>query len=223
MDNIQTPCYVINKDELCKNIYEFQKALSRYWGRSIIGYSFKTNSLPWAIKYVLNNNCYAEVVSSAEYNLALYAGYLKTQIIFNGPVKGKSEFIDAILNNAIVNIDSRREIEWIKELSHKENKQIKVGIRVNFDLERICPNEIGYAEDGTRFGFNLDNGDFYEVMEELKRIPNVLIEGLHLHNTSKTRSLNVYRELSKKACEIKRKTKLDYSYIDIGGFYGGLS
>ena len=56
---------------------------------------------------------WAEVVSSDEYNLAKSLGYLPERIIFNGPVKGKEEFIDAVENNAIVNIDSHRELEWL--------------------------------------------------------------------------------------------------------------
>lgn len=222
MNDINTPCFVINKDKLCENITNLRKALQSNWGNGIIGYSFKTNSLPWILNYTLKNNCYAEVVSNTEYNLALQMGFRKSHIIFNGPVKGKQGFFDAIKNNAIVNIDSNREIEWIKELSSNSLKQIKIGIRVNFDLEMLCPNEVGYSEDGTRFGFNLENGDFYRVVEELKKIPNVCIEGLHLHSTSRTRSLKIYKELSKKACEIRRKTNVEYSYIDIGGgFYGG--
>lgn len=223
MNKIKTPCFVINKKELLKNIEDFRKALEKNWGSSRIGYSFKTNSLPWVLKFVLDNKCYAEVVSSDEYELALHIGYKKSQIIFNGPVKGKAEFIDALLGDAIVNIDSRREIDWIKEFSKENSTRIKIGVRVNIDLEKECPKEVGYSEDGTRFGFNLENGDLYRVLEELKSIPSVSIEGLHLHTTSKTRSLNIYRELSKKACEIKKRAKIDFAYIDIGGgFFGGL-
>lgn len=223
MNTIKTPCFVINKKELTKNIIDFQQALLKNWSKSIISYSIKTNSLPWILKHMLNNNCYAEVVSGCEYELALHMGYRKTQIIFNGPVKEKSAFIDAVLNNTIVNIDSRREIDWVKELSRDNSLQIKIGIRANFDLGHFCPNEMGYVGDGSRFGFNLENGDFYKVVDELKNIPNIRVDGLHLHFTTKTRSLNVYREISKKACEIKRKTKLNYSYVDIGGgFFGGL-
>lgn len=223
MNNIETPYFLINENELTKNINDFHKALNKNWGNSIVGYSFKTNSLAWVLKHALDNNCYAEVVSSDEYKLALHMGYNKDKIIFNGPVKGKEEFIDAIISDSIVNIDSKREVEWIKELAKNSSLEIKIGIRVNFDLEKVCPGEVGYEIDGTRFGFSLENGDFYKVVEELNKIPNVNINGIHLHNTSKTRSLNIYRELSKKACEIKRKTNINFEFVDIGGgFFGGL-
>ena len=52
-----------------------------------IGYSFKTNSLPWVLSFMKEHGCYAEVVSENEYELAEYIGF--EHIIYNGPVKGK--------------------------------------------------------------------------------------------------------------------------------------
>lgn len=222
MKNMKTPYFIIDKKDLDNNIDSFNAALDKYWGNSIIGYSFKTNSLPWILDYMKDKNCYAEVVSSEEYKLALHMGYDKSKIIFNGPVKGKEEFVDAIKNKAIINIDSKFELEWVKELN-KNTKNINVGIRANFSLEELCPNEVGYEDDGTRFGFSIDTGEFYEVFNMLNELDNVNIKGIHLHMTSKTRSLNIYRKISKISNEIKRKTSHDFSYIDIGGgFFGGL-
>jgi len=85
--NMTTPYFVIDKMELDNNVISLQQALADGWGRYIIGYSFKTNSLPWVTKHLQGHHCFAEVVSSPEYELALHMGYDKSQIIFNGPVK----------------------------------------------------------------------------------------------------------------------------------------
>ena len=59
---------------------------------------------------------YAEVVSYDEYNLVLKCGFDKSHIIYNGPMKDKASFIDALENGAIVNIETKRELDWLLEL-----------------------------------------------------------------------------------------------------------
>ena len=39
-----TPYYVIDKEALENGICKLKNALDKYWGNSIIGYSYKTNS-----------------------------------------------------------------------------------------------------------------------------------------------------------------------------------
>ena len=38
------------------------------------------------------------------------------EIVFNGPMKSKSQFLEAVMGGAIVNIETHREIAWLKEL-----------------------------------------------------------------------------------------------------------
>ena len=108
-----TPCFIVDQNELKNNIDKMHKALKDKWENYIIGYSYKTNSLPWIIKFLKENNVYAEVVSDFEYKLAQKIGCSEEEIIFNVPNKGKDIFIHSIKNGSIVNIDSFIEIEWI--------------------------------------------------------------------------------------------------------------
>lgn len=222
MKILDTPCFIIDEDELNKNIDYMHKALQKYWNNYIIGYSYKTNSLPWIIDFLKEKDCYAEVVSDVEYRLAKKIGYHDNKIIFNGVNKGKKSIISAIKNDAIVNIDSRREIEFIKETSF--NYPVKVGVRVNFNLEKQCPGETTMGEEGSRFGINFENGELQRAINELNSLKNVKVVGIHLHNSTKTRSVNIYKTLARKACEIYNFFSYDLDYVDIGGgFFGGLS
>ncbi|MDC4251494.1 pyridoxal-dependent decarboxylase [Clostridium perfringens] len=221
ISNLKTPCFIINENELKKNIDNMHSSLRKTWGNYIIGYSYKTNSLPWIINYLKENSVYAEVVSDLEYNLAKKINYDSKRIIFNGPNKGKKTFINALKEGAIINIDSSREIDWLSD--EEFNKDIKVGIRVNFDLEKECPNETVMGLDGGRFGFSLENGSFNKAVKRINNIKNVKVVGIHLHNSTKTRSLKIYKTLAKKANEIADMFDYELEYIDIGGgFFGGL-
>lgn len=223
MDDLETPYFLIDEKELKKNIISLKNALHNNWENYIIGYSFKTNSLPWLLHYFQEKGLYAEVVSDDEYGLAQMVGYGKDKLIYNGVVKSKDTFLEAIENGCIVNIDSQRELDWLIELDHLSENMYEVGIRVNFDLESYCPNESLMGAAGGRFGFCYENGELKRAIDYLNSLNHVNLTGLHLHCSTKTRSLDVYRVISKVACEIKRAYSLDLKYVDIGGgFYGGL-
>ena len=216
---LKTPYYVIHKEELDANFEKLRNAMEKHWSNYIIGYSYKTNALPWIISHFNHLGCFAEVVSEDEYNLAKLIGVEKNRIIYNGPIKTKETFIDALQNDCILNIDSQRELDWLEEV--EEFKRI-VGVRINFDIERMCPGQSQCAEEGRRFGFCYENGEFAKVIHTLKK-KNVRISGIHLHTSSKSRSLDIYRAIAEMACKIQDELDIDLDYIDVGGgFFGGL-
>lgn len=216
---LKTPYFIIDKQVLDIGLNKLKDALAYAWPNYIIGYSYKTNALPWIINYFKENGCYAEVVSDDEYTLAESIGNDKAQLIYNGLAKSKESFLDAIRNHAIVNIDSNKEIDWLDEL---EKQQYSVGIRVNFDLESICPGQTQFGEDGGRFGFCYENGELKRAIDQIKS-KGVRLSGLHLHKSSKTRMPDVYKAIANTAVEIATKYNLNLEYVDIGGgFFGGL-
>ncbi len=216
-NELQTPCYVIHKKELDAGILLLRQALEQNWNHYTAGYSFKTNALPWALLRIKEAGLCAEVVSEDEYDLAVYLGFSK--IIYNGPVKGKRTFLHALRNGAIVNLDAERELDWLEESGLRD---VTVGLRVNFDLEADCPGETSAGQDGGRFGFSYETGELRDAMERLDRM-GVKLSGLHLHTSSKTRSVNIYRAQARKAVQISREHHRSLSYVDIGGgYFGGM-
>ena len=179
-ESLITPCFIVDEKELKENIESLHDALKQTWDNYIIGYSYKTNSLLWIINYLKQQGVYAEVVSDLEFKLAKEINYDYKKIIFNGPNKGKKIFIDSIKKGSIVNIDSHRELEWLKE--ERFDEEVSVGIRVNFNLEKECPGETAMGLDGGRFGFSLENGDLEKVVKEIDELENVKVSGIHLQD-----------------------------------------
>ena len=213
--------YLIKEGELNKDIELLRGALRDNWGdNSIMGYSVKTNSLPWLLNHLRKEGFYAEVVSDSEYDLARRLGYDADKIIYNGPIKDRAVFKQVIKDGGIVNLDSNYELDWLEEMSASA-MAIKVGIRINADIASLSPNEELLEEDGGRFGYCLENGTVAQVVERIKAMPNVKLSGLHLHSSTKSRSVEVYGALAKLAVNVARDYNLDVEYIDMGGGYFG--
>jgi diaminopimelate decarboxylase len=216
-----TPSFVVDEPTLRRFCDRFRAALTTHWPNAILAYSFKTNSLPWLIGFMRDRGAWAEVVSDTEYELALALGYSPDRIVFNGPVKSRDRLRAALLDGSVVNLDSHREVRWACELARERpDRQLSVGLRVNWDLEARRPGESATAEEGGRFGFTVDNGDFDAVLAAL-RSAGVRAAGIHLHVSSLSRSVEVFRAAAAVASELIVSRGLLLDYVDLGGGFFG--
>ena len=151
LKSIETPAYIIRKNILKESIESFKIVLNKNFSKSILSYSLKTNSLPYVLKMIKYYNAYAEVVSHDEYELAKLIGFKIENIVYNGPLKSKETFLEALKNGAIVNIETKLEIEWLKDLP--QDISYSIGIRINIDLGLISPEDAKEDEYYSRFGF----------------------------------------------------------------------
>lgn len=220
-NNLKTPYFLVNEKEIINNINSFKEAFEELWENYKIAYSIKTNSLPWVIKIMNKNDVMAENVSDEEYELSQICGYDSKNIIFNGPIKSMEKLKEAIESGAIVNIDSKDEIEFIK--NNKPKLKSNIGIRVNVDTNIFNPEDISYKDDGFRFGFCVENGEFENILKILEEIYPTQRIGLHVHVNSKSRSVETYSAIAKYTSDIIKKYNMKPAFIDIGGgFFGGV-
>lgn len=218
--DLESPCFVIHEDDFLTSLRGFRSALAQRFPHYITSYSVKTNSLPWCLKEARAEGYYAEVVSSDEYELALRCGFPKNSIIYNGPMKSRESFLDALELGAHVNIETFREIEWLHELPKHRN--YSVGIRMNVNISAISPEDENHENDNSRFGFSVESGDFNRALQLIAKEGNIVVDGLHIHRTSRTRSLQFYKNLIEYALSTLSFLKIKPNYIDIGGGYFGI-
>ena len=218
---MKTPFFLISREGLQKNINAFKNALKHYWPNSEIAYSIKTNSLPWLLKYLKKEDVFVEAVSVEEYKLAMLCGFSGKEIVFNGPIKKDEDLETAFNNLSIINIDSQNDLNYL--IHNKPVQTGNIGIRVNINTDIFEKGDIGYVEDGFRFGFAYENGEFKKVLKSIKSVYGNIPIGLHLHCNSVTRSVDVYRQIANYASKIISEHDLKVSFIDIGGgFFGGV-
>ncbi len=218
-----TPYYYIDEKKLDSDIRMLKEAMEKAWGENVIpSYSVKTNALPWLLDHVRKQGLYAEVVSETEADLAARLGFPFSHMIYNGPIKDRDTFEKILLAGGMVNMDSSQEPVWLKELAEAHPGQIfPVGVRVNFDIQPRIPQEVLADEEGSRFGYCYENGELEKVIDRIRNIPNARLAGLHLHSSTKSRSVQVFGALAAMAVQIAAEYELELSYVDMGGGYFG--
>ena len=220
INELETPCFIFDEVEFERGVVEFNDALSKKFGRVAIGYSVKTNSLPYALRMAGQLGCMAEVVSHDEYRLARACGFEPSDIIYNGPMKSRETFLEAVTHGAVVNIETKRELQWLAELP--SDRTFAVGIRLNINITHVSPEDADGDDDNSRFGFSDASGEFALAVQAIEAMPNIVLAGLHIHRTAHSRLPRFYRRSVEYAAKVISKYGLVLDYLDIGGGYFGI-
>ena len=211
------PKYVIDFHKFEKNCNDIKNAFDKEWnGNTVYGYSVKTNRDEELIKFAFNHGWYIEMVSPDEYKYCLNLGINQQKMILNGPCK-ESLIKKEKLEVKYINLDNLDEVYAFCE----SGIRCKVGLRINFDMEQVCPGESTAGEEVSRFGFDSEGEELLQAVKILQAHDYKKI-GVHLHTSSVTRSENFFSVLAKKTVLLKEYLNIDFEYIDIGGgFFGG--
>lgn len=161
--------YVLDSALFKQNYADMKREFSTLYANFNIAYSYKTNYTPKLCKLVNSMGGYAEVVSEMELELAERIGVRPEKIIWNGPVKSRDVMERFLLSGGTVNLDSMEDLRIVAGIAACHiGQKMNVGIRCNYDVG-----------DGvvSRFGFDVDGGDFEEAMDVIQKS-----DVLHLKN-----------------------------------------
>lgn len=219
--SLKTPCYAVSFETFEKNCREVMDSFQKEWGSNIaFGYSVKTNHDAKLMAYAHDRlSWFIETVSPDEYMYAESLGFEGKDIILNGPCK-QDTLYTALEEGAYVNLDSLDEVEKLCSYDGSFASS-RIGLRVNFDLEKKCPGETTAGSSCSRFGIDCTNGDFGKAVDMLKSA-GIRVAGLHMHTSTKSRSLNVFGELAAQVVRLVKEYGLELDFVDMGGgFFGG--
>lgn len=220
IDDLTTPCFVFDEAEFERGVSSFRGALAGRFGSVAVGYSVKTNSLPHALRIAHRYGCRAEVVSHDEYRLARLCGFEPGAIIYNGPMKSRETFVEAVTGGGVVNIETKRELEWLDALP--EGTVYNVGLRLNINISHMSPDDADGEDDNSRFGFSDESDEFAQALEFIISRPKLRLAGLHIHRTAHSRSPRFYERSVAYAASVIEKYALRLDYLDVGGGYFGI-
>lgn len=203
--------YVLDVNRFAGNYRELLAAFRDAYPKTVIAYSYKTNYIPALCKAVDDLGGYAEVVSDMEYNLARRIGVPCEKIVFNGPYKHPAAVKELLLGGGAVHLDSLRELDLLHDVAREyPDRQLNVGIRVNFQLG-----------DGvvSRFGFDARGGEFEAALEGVGKYDNIRFRTLHCHFAP--RALETWTSRAEGMMKLIAERGLRPECVDLGGgMYG---
>lgn len=174
--------------------------------------AIKTNPHPQMLKHLVGLGYGLEAASIEEVNMAIAAGCAPSRIVFDSPVKTRSE-IDCVagLTGMLVNVNS------VGELSRfPSDAACTIGIRVNPQVHTGAPEMFDVSRNESKFGVAISSKQ--EIVDAALAHP---VNALHMHSGSQMKDLQVQRgaleALKALADEINTASPGKIHTLDIGG------
>ncbi|REK65477.1 MAG: hypothetical protein DWQ49_00955, partial [Bacteroidetes bacterium] len=172
----------------------------------------KTNPHPKMLKHLVDVGYGLEAASIEEVNMAIAAGCPADKIVFDSPVKTRSE-IDCVsgMTGMLVNVNSLGELDRFPS-----KPTCIVGIRVNPQVHTGAPEMFDVSRNESKFGVPVSNAE--AILEAALAHP---VQALHMHSGSQMKDLEVQRQalisLKQLADKINAASPGQIHTLDIGG------
>jgi diaminopimelate decarboxylase len=211
VEEFGSPLFVVTESRLRHDFRRFQDAFTVSGMDTTVAYSIKTNYLPAVCATLKQEGAAAEVVSEMEYDLARALGYEGSEIIFNGPHKGKRALERAVGEGAVVNIDGFDELKMVSQIAASMGVKARVGLRMSFKYR---------GAGWTKFGFDHDAGDLHLALEQVAADDYLDLELLHNHCGTFVLNHDLYTQAIKRLIDGARHARdlgLSPRGVDVGG------
>jgi diaminopimelate decarboxylase len=207
-----TPLHVVDSVRLRRNFERFERAFSSRYPAVAIGYSYKTNPLPGALRVLHDCGAYAEVISHFELWLALELGVKPERIILNGPGKDQQCLELAVSRDiAMINIDGVGEIDAIERQAARRGGTQSVAIRV--------VTSVGWS---AQFGLSLHSGAALDAARRILASPHLRLRGLHVHLGTGIADVSTYLRAIREVLDFGERLRLELgATIEVYDFGGG--
>ncbi len=219
-DKYGTPLYVYDFDNFSNQFYKLKEAFK---GRkSLIAYAIKANSNLSVINHFAKLESGADCVSIGEVKRALLAGVPKYKILFSGVGKTDEEIKEAIeLDILYINVESESELDRVELIAKKLNKEARVSIRVNPNVDPKTHPYISTGLHENKFGVDMDTAKRMYI--KAKNSSNLNPVGIHFHIGSQLTDLEPIKEASSIVADMVRSLAaidIELKFFDIGGGLG---
>ena len=215
-----TPLYVYDFDYI-ENRYNTLK--DAFAGKkSIINYAVKANSNLSVIAHLAKLGAGADCVSIGEVNRALTAGVSKYKIVFSGVGKRDDEIREALEKDILlINLESEAEMKRVEMVAKELNKEARISIRVNPNIDPQTHPYISTGLHENKFGVEIDMAKRMYIYANKSEFLNPV--GIHFHIGSQLTKLTPIAESRVIVADLVRSLKaikIDIKFFDVGGGIG---
>ena len=212
-ESVGSSFYIFDELKFKNNLANLTNSFKKYYKKTYLGYSYKTNYTPELCKIANKLGCYSEIVSQMELSLVKKLKISLKKVIYNGPYKESNSILEVLIGGGILHVDSIEEAKLISEFSEEyPDKKFRVAIRINGSISDL---------DYSRFGIDIESKKLDTIIEIFNYKKNIQLEGFHIHLPN--RNLESFKErVQIMSNVIKRyKSKINLKYINFGGGFLG--
>ena len=194
--NYESPLYILDELTLRNSCKAYKHALEKYYpGDSLPIYASKANSSIFMSNLISSEGFGLDAVSEGELLTALKGGVPNEKIVFHGNNKSDKELEFAVANKIKVVVDNNYDLERMINFSESLDRRIRIMIRFTPGIECHTHEYIRTGSFDSKFGFGLENLNY--VFEEINKVKNLELVGLHAHIGSQIFELEPHRDLGK--------------------------
>lgn len=178
-----TPLFVYFTDEVQARIEAIEDAFE---ARMAVSFAVKSNPNPHMLAWLNGRIAYLDISSIGELRLAREGGWSPSLLSFTGPGKREFELREAIgAGVGEIVLESVQEAMMVSRIAQEHGVVQSVLLRISPDR---VPKGFGDQMAGRPCAFGIDIEDADEAIIEIRALPGVEIEGLHIY--SGTQCLN---------------------------------
>ena len=216
-----TPLYVYDRATIVSQFRSFRAAFAPLFPNLRVHYALKANGNGHILAVLRAEGAAPEVVSLGEIATALRAGWKGDEILFTSSSKGPDEIAKAVEIGAVLNVDSRDELEQAAAIAAAAGKHARVSFRINPGVDPHTLHHINTGIAEAKFGLHLDGGLARAAYARAKALSSVAIAGIHCHIGSQIMETEGYVATARKmlsfVAELKRDLGLSLEFVDLGG------
>src|ERR1035437_5087007 len=216
-----TPLYVYDRETLVSQVRSLRAACASRFPKLRIHYALKANGNGALLAVLRAEGAAPEVVSLGEIVMALRAGWAGDEILFTSSSKGPEEIAKAVEIGAVLNVDSRDELEQAATSAAAAGKRVRISFRINPGVDPHTLHHINTGIPEAKFGLHLDGGLARAAYARARELPSVAITGIHCHIGSQIMETDGYVATARKMLafvrELKRDFRLSLEFVALGG------
>ena len=216
-----TPLYVTNENHVAGNFRRFEAALKQYTPAVQLLYAAKANENPVIMQTLAKEGAGADVFSLGELRAALEAGMAPEKLMFNGSSKTEADLRAAITHGIKISVDSVDELRQIDALTKELKTPVKIGFRVNPEINVPTHPKIATGIKNSKFGIPAEM--ILDAYREALSMEYVTPVGMHCHIGSQILEVEPFAIACKVIMDVAAKiTKLGVKleFVDFGGGLG---
>ena len=216
----KTPYYVYDFNHITKQYTQLKESFKAR--KSLVAYAVKANSNLSVVQHLGNLGAGADCVSIGEVKRALKAGIKPYKIIFSGVGKIDDEIKEALeLNILMINVESEAELHRVELIAEELNKEARISIRVNPNIDPKTHPYISTGLHENKFGVDIDTAKRMYIRCKNSKFLDAV--GIHCHIGSQLTQLEPIKESIKIVADLVRNLKainMEISFFDVGGGLG---